>query len=93
LKRQLRALLSPLLNVFEAGEDAYAYKPSHRLILKVVGSLFLVLASGAISVGILFQQYGAAIPGVVFFGLSFTCFVVGFLGNDRAVAKLWGNRS
>jgi len=28
----------------------------------------------------------------VFFGIGFVCMTVGFLGNDRAVAKIWGNR-
>jgi hypothetical protein len=32
------------------------------------------------------------VPIVVFYGISLVALVVGLLGNDRAVARIWGNR-
>lgn len=93
MKAFLRKVFSPLLNIFESGEEPYAYKKSHRTILKVVGGLFLFLASVVFGLGYLSAQAGALLPGLVFLVVGFTCVVVGALGSDRAVSKMWGNRS
>ena len=45
MKNALRSLFAPVLNVFEKGTDEYVYKPSHRTILLVVGTLFAALAA------------------------------------------------
>lgn len=92
MKEPLRAVFAPLLNVFERGEEPFVYRPSHRTILKVVGVLFLSLACALVGVGVVAGQPGVAIPGVVFFCVGLTALVVGFLGTDRAVSKIWGNR-
>jgi hypothetical protein len=38
------------------------------------------------------DQLGGLIPILVFFVIGFVCLIVGFLGSDRAVAKIWGSR-
>ncbi len=93
MKSLLRKLFSPLLNIFESGDEPYAYKKSHRTILKVVGGLFLFLATAVFGTGYALAQAGVILPGLVFLALGLTCVIVGTLGTDRAVAKMWGNRS
>jgi uncharacterized ion transporter superfamily protein YfcC len=88
----MKKLFSPILNYFESGSEPYAYKPSHRIIFFVVGSLFLLLSLGMAGLGIGFSQAGAILPFIVFFGVALVCLVVSALGSDRAVAKIWGNR-
>nr|WP_237457527.1 hypothetical protein [Pseudomaricurvus sp. HS19] len=77
---------------FEAGEGAFSYKKSHRTILVAVGCLFLVLSVGGLVAAIMAGQLSGALPVVVFFVVALVCVVVGGLGSDRAVAKIWGNR-
>ena len=63
------------------------------IIEKVV--LFLVLSSlSSLSAfaAVYAMQGAAAIPIIVFFAIGLVCFVIGFLGTDRAVAKIWGNK-
>ncbi|MFN3580183.1 MAG: hypothetical protein ACK4VV_06890 [Pseudomonas sp.] len=88
-----RKLFSPLLDPLEAGEQPYTYTPRARLILWVVGILFLGIACG---LG-LFLPEGVDIAFLIpvsIFGLAglFAIIVAG-LGSKRAVAKVWGNRS
>lgn len=92
MKNKLRKFLRPILAIFESGEGEFDYKSSHRLILKVVGSLFLVLSTISLVAGIVASQMGALLPSLVFFLVGFVCLVVGFLGNDRAVARIWSRR-
>ncbi|CAA6826067.1 MAG: Unknown protein [uncultured Thiotrichaceae bacterium] len=91
MKAILRSLFSPLLTVFESGAEDYEYKPSHRTILLVMGSLFLGLAAL-----VLWSAIGHDIvyflPVVVFGTLGFVSLIIGLLGNDRAVAKIWSSR-
>ncbi|MEX1196876.1 MAG: hypothetical protein WEB57_03305 [Pseudohongiellaceae bacterium] len=58
----------------------------------MVGFLFLLLATVSAAIAVLTGLLGAAIPLVVFATVSFVCLVVGKLGSDRAVARVWGNR-
>ena len=92
VKKTLRALFAPLLNVFEQGDEPFAYKSSHRTITIAVGSLFLMLSVALLIVGMTVGETAVAIPGVVFFAVAVVAYVVAFLGSDRAVAKLWGSR-
>lgn len=92
MKSILRKLLSPLLNYFESGEGKYSYKKSHRVILIVVGSLFLFLTISVMAAGIAFSQISAVLPGLIFLSVSITCLAVGALGTDRAVSKIWGSK-
>jgi uncharacterized membrane protein len=92
MKDLLRKLFSPLLNPLEMGEEKYSYKKSHRVALVGVGSLFLALSTSTILIGLYNSQIAALFPGTVFLAASIFCLVVGALGNDRAVSKLWRNK-
>ncbi len=91
MKQQLRKIFSPILNIFESGSDPFAYKPSHRTVLVIMGGLFSGLAT---LVFFLAQgkDPGYFFPVVIFGGAGLLSLLVGFLGTDRAVAKIWGSR-
>ncbi|WP_016955485.1 hypothetical protein [Catenovulum agarivorans] len=91
MKNILRSIFSPVLNIFEKGDDNYVYKPLNRTILIVVGLLFAVLGSAVTWLSPK-EELGFLIPLVVFGGASFVCLIVGLLGNDKAVAKIWGGK-
>jgi len=92
MKDTLRKLFSPILNVFEKGDELYVAKPLNRKILIVIGVLFSFLASIVIYLSYDKGEPGYFIPVVVFSSVAIVALVVGLLGNDRAVAKIWGNR-
>ena len=92
MKKLLRKLFSPILNIFEASDGPYSVKPLNRKILIVIGVLFLGLASAVAYLAFDMGDVGFMIPVVVFFSVSLVTLAVGFLGTDRAVAKIWGNR-
>jgi hypothetical protein len=92
MRETLRALFAPLLRLFESGDGPYSYRPSHRTILLAVGALFLLLASLSLLAAIAAAQAFAFFPFLIFLAGSVVCLVVGGLGSDRAVAKIWGNR-
>ena len=93
MKNGLRKLFAPLLKIFEHGQGDYAYKPMSRIILIVLALLFGGLTVGLI---IISQQmalgWGAMIPVSVFSAVSLFCLIIGGLGTDRAVARVWGSR-
>ena len=92
MKNQLRKLFFPLLNIFEKGDEPYHYKPLSRIILLVIAFLFSGLAALVVYLSPDSDDMGYLIPVIVFSGVSIVGFIVGLLGNDRAVAKIWGNR-
>ena len=91
MKQQLRKIFSPILNIFESGSDPFVYKPSHRTVLVIMGGLFSGLAT---LVCFLAQgkDPGYLFPVVIFGGAGLLSLLVGLLGTDRAVAKIWGSR-
>ena len=92
MKHRLRQLFSFILKPLESGQVGPSYKDSHRTVLKLVGVLFLVLATVSIGALVYTGKIGALIPALVFLGVGATCLVVGALGSDVAVSKMWGNR-
>jgi len=92
MKKVLRKLFRPILRIFESSEDEFIYKKSNRTILIVVGVLFLALSAFSAVSAISSSQLGGFIPFVVFFLVGLVCEVVGLLGNDRAVAKIWASK-
>ncbi|WP_028672420.1 hypothetical protein [Saccharospirillum impatiens] len=92
MKAALRNLFQPLLRVFESGEGEYRYEQSHRKILLAVGVLFLFLSAVSAALALASSQWGGLAPVLVFFLIGLVCEVIGLLGNDRAVAKIWGNK-
>lgn len=93
MKDLFRKLCWPILRLFETGQEARGYRPSHRKILLAVGILFLFLSSFSLYLGIAAALSGAAIPVSVFSVVSLVCIVVALLGSDAAVARIWGSRS
>ncbi len=81
----------PLLRLFEADDSQFVYKPSHRLILIVVSGMFLFLASltWILAPGGAFEYF---FPILIFGGAGIIGLIVGGLGKDVAVARLWGSR-
>lgn len=92
MKKTLRKIFLPILRIFETGEGEYSYKKSHRSILLIVGVLFLFLSAGSAASAISSSQMGGIIPFLVFFLVGLVCEVVGLLGSNRAVAKIWGSK-
>ena len=88
----MRKLFLPILSIFESGEGEYSYKKSHRKILLIVGALFLILSAVSAISAISASQMGGVIPFLVFFLVGLVCEVVGLLGSDRAIAKIWGSK-
>ncbi len=89
----LRKIFSPILNIFESGTEEYAIKPLSRKILITVSVLFSVLASAVFYLMPDNADAGYFLPIIIFGGIALVGFIVGFLGTDRAVAKIWGSRS
>lgn len=85
-----RSIFSFILAPLEAGSAPYAYKRSHRQVLIVVGVLAASLGTGVLVVGI-GRDLASLFPGLVFGLGGLFALVIGCFGNDRAVAKLWGN--
>ena len=93
MKTFFRSIFSFLLMPLESGTEPYIYKKSNRIILVIVGVLFLLLTIG---VSFVFKAYSNGdiaylIPALIFGCASLLCFIVGFLGNERAITKLWGS--
>ena len=91
LKIALRKVCSPLLTPLEAGEENYSTRPSHRIVLNVIGILFSLLATIVCIVSPK-ENLSFLIPAIVFYGTGVTALIVGLLGTDRAVAKIWGSK-
>ena len=92
MKDLLRTAFSPILNTFESGTEEYTYRPSHRTILIVMGVLFGGLATTVFVMASGGESMGFFIPVTVFGLVSLVTLVVGILGTERAVAKIWGNK-
>lgn len=89
MKETMRKLCSPLLGMFESGEGEYDYRPSHRTILIVLGLLCFVIASISLTVTMMTGEFAGIIPIMLFLLTGLVCEIVGLLGNDRAVARIW----
>jgi len=92
MKRFFTKVFSPILNIFEKAEGDYAYRPSHRKILFVMGILFLIISGVALYFSLLINEMGGLLPVVLFGSIGLLCLIVAFLGSDKAVAKIWRNR-
>jgi hypothetical protein len=91
MKNFLIRLFWPILKIFEKGGDAAGYKPSHRTILIIVGSLFIFLSSLSGVMALSAGEPGALFPVVIFFCVGAVALIVGTLGSDAAVSKIWGS--
>ena len=84
-------MFTPALRPLEAGTEPYVYKPSHRKILLFVSVMFIGMAT-LVAVIMPGWDSGYLLPIVVFGGAGLIGFVVGGLGEDRAVARIWGSK-
>lgn len=91
MRSLLRRLFTPLLGPLEKADGDYIYKRSHRTILAAVGVLFLFLASLSLLLAPT-GQWDYYVPVVVFGGAGLYALIVASLGEDIAVARLWGSR-
>lgn len=94
MKQFLTKLFSPILNIFEDTEnqEEFAYSPSHRKILVVMGVLFLMISAVALYFSLLINQMAGFLPVILFGAIGLLCLLVGYLGSDYAVSKIWRNR-
>ena len=92
MKNILTRIFWPILKFFEADEGPANYKKSHRVALNIVGALFiflsLVSAVAASSIG----GVSSLIPVIIFFCAGIVAVIVGALGSNRAVSKIWGTK-
>jgi membrane protein required for beta-lactamase induction len=93
MKKQLQQLAAPILNPLENSEGDYQYSPSHRKVLKIMGFLFIMLGGVGLYFSLLANILAGLFPVILFTGIGLLCLVVGYLGSDKAVAKLWRNRN
>ena len=91
MKQKLRTLFAPILKVFESGSEEYVYKPSHRKILIFFGCLFSGLAMLIVFLA-RNQVLDYLFPVLIFGGAGLLSLLIGLIGTDRAVAKIWGSR-
>lgn len=92
MKPLLRKLCAPILQPFESAQGDYVYRPSHRKILIVLGLLCIFIASVSAHFTLSTGELGGLIPIAVFFVTGLVCEIVGWLGSDRAVAKIWKSK-
>jgi len=93
MKPLLKKIFKPILAPLEADqvdEEAPNYKKSHRVVLIIVGSLFLFLAITSSIFTYISSELGGLIPVLVFLAIGLVAVVVGALGSNHAVSKLWG---
>mgnify|MGYP005854716219 CR=1 FL=1 len=93
MKKTLLKIFSPILNSLENSEGHYEYSPSHRIVLKVMGLLFILLGGVGLYFSILANQLAGLFPVMLFTIIGLICLAVAYLGSDKAVAKLWRNRN
>jgi hypothetical protein len=91
MKQLIRRLFSFILTPLEQGDEPFAYKPSHRKILIIMGVMFFCLG-----MGVLFMMpgfdFGYLLPVIIFGGGGIISVAVGTVGTDRAVSKIWGSK-
>jgi len=92
MKKVLIKIFWPILNIFESNVDSSHYKKSHRVALIVMGALFLLLAIGSAAAARSYGGLASMIPVVIFFCVGFISVVVGSLGSNGAVSKIWGTK-
>ncbi|WP_414680263.1 hypothetical protein [Marinomonas sp. 2405UD66-6] len=92
MRSVMRKLCAPILNMFESGEGEYDYKKSHRTILLVLGLLCFVIATVSLVFTLKTGEFAGIIPIAVFGITGIVCEIVGLLGSDQAVARIWKRR-
>lgn len=89
MKGTLTKIFSPILNLFEKGEEPENYRPSHRKVLIAMGVLFLGLTGVSLYFTIQTSEVAVLLPTLIFAAIGLVCLIVAFLGSDKAVANIW----
>ncbi len=92
MKKTLKNIFSPILNIFEKNNDEFVYRSLNRKIVLFISSVFLLLGLALPAYMPKLVEMGYWFVMLVFGALGFTGLIVGFLGSDKAVAKLLGSR-
>lgn len=92
MKQTLRKVFNPILAPLEAGDEPYHYKPLSRKILLFLGMVFTFLGLLAAWLIPADADPGYYFPAIVFTLAGLYGLIVGALGEDRAVARIWGNK-
>ena len=92
MKELLIKICWPILKFFETGEEIADYKRSHRIVLIIVGALFTALSMGSATIAYVFSEIGALIPFAIFFSVGGVALIVGLLGSDNAVSRIWSRK-
>lgn len=93
MKNILSKLFWPILRFFETDEVAPNYKKSHRVALNIMGSLFIFLSAISAKATLFTGDLGSLLPVIVFSLVGLVALVVGTLGSNGAVCKIWGNKN
>jgi len=93
MKNLLRKLIAPILDPLEASEGEYDYQTTHRTFLKVLGFLFIGIASVSLYFSFKIEQWAGLLPVAIFAAIGLISLIVAAVGNDRAIAKIWRNRN
>ncbi|WP_373019271.1 hypothetical protein [Thiomicrorhabdus sp.] len=93
MKNLLLKLASPILTPLENSEGDFEYSPTHRKVLKIMGFMFISLGFVGTYFSLLANQIAGLLPVIIFVGTGLVCLIVGYLGSDKAVSKLWRNRN
>ena len=92
MKKILTKIFWPILTLFEANDGPIHYKKSHRVALNIVGVLFLFLSLVSTIAASFIGGLAPLIPVIVFLCVGIIALVVGSLGSDGAVSKIWGTK-
>lgn len=92
MKARLRKIFSFILSPFENGTEPYEYKPLNRKILLFISFIFFCLAMLVLYLTPTGSGFDYALPVIVFMIIAIVGLVIGLLGNERAIAKIWGTR-
>ena len=92
MKNILTRIFWPILKLFETDKDPANYKKSHRVALNVVGVLFIFLSLVSSVTAYATGGVGSLIPVIIFFCAGLVAVVVGSLGSNGAVSKIWGTK-
>lgn len=92
MKKALKIIFAPILNIFENNNDEFIYRSLNRKIVLFISVVFSLLAFALPIFMPQLIKMGYWFVMLVFGGLSFVGLIVGLLGSDKAVAKLLGSR-
>lgn len=93
MKNILTKVFWPILKFFETDDVPANYKTSHRFALNGLGTLFLFLACISAGATYLTGDMGSLFPVIIFGAIGTVAVVVGSLGSNGAVAKIWGTKN